>query len=281
METVKSDLSLLEAFQKVAPLLNPLIQEDVTVGIYDTEKLLINIPGETFQLPVQQGDPLQEGDIITKAISEGQPQTMRVPKEVFGVPVIARAIPLRNDYGEIIGGVGIGTSIERAEVLSEVSNKLYETFENITSVIEEVTSTSDELSRNLEETKDQFSYMNKNIKSIDEFSGDVTKISDQSNILGLNASIEAARAGEYGKGFSVVADEVRKLANESKKSSEEISDITSALVENVQNFEQMVQNVNQQSAEQSDAMESMSQAVQDVLEDVEKLSTLIDDNLKR
>ncbi|MDQ0352305.1 ABC-type transporter Mla subunit MlaD [Alkalibacillus filiformis] len=281
METVKNDLSVLEAFQKVAPLLNPLIQEDVTVGIYDTERLLLNIPGETFQLPVQQGDPLQEGDIITKAINEGQQQTMRVPKEVFGVPVIARAIPLRNDDGEIIGGVGIGTSIERAEVLSEVSNKLYETFENITSVIEEVTSTSDELSRNLEETKEQFGSMNNNIKSIDEFSEDVTKISDQSNILGLNASIEAARAGEYGKGFSVVADEVRKLASESKKSSEEISDITSALVENVQNFEQMVQNVNQQSAEQSDAMESMSQAVQDVLEDVEKLSNLIDDNLQR
>ncbi|GAA0449722.1 methyl-accepting chemotaxis protein [Alkalibacillus silvisoli] len=280
METKQQNDSLLDAFQKVAPLLNPLLQDDVTVGIYDTEKLLLNIPGETFQLPVKQGDLLQEGDIITKAIQEGESQTMKVPKEVFGVPVIARAIPIRSLEGDIIGGVGIGTSVERAEILSEVSNKLYETFEDITAAIEEITSTSDELSSNLAQTKEQFSYMNGNISSINTFSQDVTKISEQSNILGLNASIEAARAGEYGKGFSVVADEVRKLANESKKSSEEISGITSELVQNVQYFEKMVHSVNQQSAEQSDAMESISKAIQDVLVDVEKLNQLIDANLE-
>jgi methyl-accepting chemotaxis protein WspA len=61
--------------------------------------------------------------------------------------------------------------------------------------------------------------------SIDSIIATITKISDQTNLLSLNAAIEAEKAGEYGRGFSVVAREIGRLANETAISTLDISDI--------------------------------------------------------
>ena len=68
--------------------------------------------------------------------------------------------------------------------------------------------------------------------NITQFVGIISGISEQTNLLALNAAIEAARAGEQGRGFAVVADEVRSLAQKAGDASSEIAQLVESIERN-------------------------------------------------
>ncbi len=74
--------------------------------------------------------------------------------------------------------------------------------------------------------------LQKNIEEINVFLEGIAQISQQTNLLSLNASIESARAGEQGKGFAVVAGEVGKLAVQSAKTAKSIQEIIGIISQN-------------------------------------------------
>ena len=71
------------------------------------------------------------------------------------------------------------------------------------------------------------------VSQIEVLAQAIMDITNQTNLLSLNASIEAAHAGEMGKGFAVVADEIRKLATESGETVTTIQEVTDSVVKAV------------------------------------------------
>ncbi|NGZ75206.1 methyl-accepting chemotaxis protein [Saccharibacillus alkalitolerans] len=69
----------------------------------------------------------------------------------------------------------------------------------------------------------------------------ISETSSQTNLLALNAAIEAARAGEHGLGFSVVASEIRKLADQSSRSTQDISRIITAMTSGIREIVDLVE----------------------------------------
>ncbi|RUO81103.1 methyl-accepting chemotaxis protein [Idiomarina tyrosinivorans] len=79
-----------------------------------------------------------------------------------------------------------------------------------------------QLSQRMESSSDVINELSQNTQNINQILEVIKGITEQTNLLALNAAIEAARAGEAGRGFAVVADEVRGLAQRTQDSANEI-----------------------------------------------------------
>ncbi|WCE30050.1 methyl-accepting chemotaxis protein [Vibrio sp. SCSIO 43137] len=120
------------------------------------------------------------------------------------------------------------------------------------------------LQESLDEATQVITQLSEESNQIGEILTVIQSISEQTNLLALNAAIEAARAGEHGRGFAVVADEVRSLATRTQQSANEIGEMIGSLQSKAEQAVDIVGN-NLEHAEQSvkqtndtnDSLESM------------------------
>lgn len=160
------------------------------------------------------------------------------------------------------------------KLVSEAESMISHGMEMVQTLGERATKTTDvtiKVETSIEELK-------KESEIINEFVETITDISEQTNLLSLNASIEAARAGEAGRGFAVVAEEIRKLADHSAEAAGEIqnnvahiSDQTVNSVENAKQARDMVALQTEAVQEVVGVFDDMNQCMQKLFDGLKEI----------
>ena len=148
----------------------------------------------------------------------------------------------------------IKTINKYSSTASEVSTMATE----LASSSEEVTAASEEITTTVQNVLEKSRHMKGSTEHIREVLDVVTNISDQTNLLAINANIEASRAGEHGRGFAAVADEVRKLAVESKGAIKRTSESIRAIISEIEEVFDDLMGITASSEEQASTMEEIS-----------------------
>ena len=220
----KQQMKRKDEFGTLAVKMNQLaIQLNALLGQIQNESQGIGCVVENINQAVDTLNGEIEGvSATTEELSAGMQETAASAEEINDMSIQIEEVS-KNIAQRAQDGAGKAEAIyNRAKIAKETTEKSYQT--TITMQQE----MNVRLSKALEEAKV--------VSQIEVLAGTIMDITEQTNLLSLNASIEAARAGEAGKGFAVVAGEIGNLAQESRNAVESIKQITGDVTAAVENL---------------------------------------------
>ena len=169
----------------------------------------------------------------------------------------------------IVMGDRLDETSDEIEKLQNNAAVMKESSAQATESLMELKKINDEVLEAIDLIYEQTNRTNASSQKIREATDIISNISEETNLLSLNASIEAARAGEQGRGFAVVANEIQHLAEQTGVSTDSIAKMIGELIDDSNTAVETMQKVQYIVSEQSRHVEQTELIVQQVIDAIE------------
>jgi len=257
--TVTSNLKGKDELAALSTSFNVMIGKikELLLRTHNTSKQVEKNAQDVNRFAEQTTSSVQQVSSTIEYIAEGANKQAREAQE---------SVDVMEQLAQRIENISINIKSmnEATELVRETSTRAAELVDNLNQKTRTTAQVTEKIKQDIEKLYDKTGEIKKVIQVIEN-------ISEQTNLLSLNASIEAARAGQAGQGFSVVAQEIRNMSEQSVEATSMVREIVKAIDDETRNTVEEVDRAQPLYKEQQQSVEETALAFEEIIKVIKNI----------